>query len=368
MDLADLRAAMPALDENTYLNWGASGPSPRRVVEAVESTLERHEYESPSGEGMYPAAFSVFDETRERVAGLIGADTEEIALTQSTTDAINRVATAFDWAAGDEVVITDLEHSAGRLPWRRLERDVGIEVSVLTTGDGVIDIQAFADATADADLVCFSAVDWLYGRRHPVSDLVDVAHETDTVALVDAVQVPGQLPLDVAEWGADVVAAAGHKWVLGPWGAGFLYVDRDLAETLSPTAVGYRSVTDPNADSFEYAPGARRFELATTSPAPYAGLAEAIAILEEIGIDRVEARIESLVAELKAGIDDERLLSPPSFHSGLVTVHADDPDATVDRLAEAGVQIRSLPAPNTVRVSVHAINSSADVSAVLEHL
>ncbi|MFB6070758.1 MAG: aminotransferase class V-fold PLP-dependent enzyme [Halanaeroarchaeum sp.] len=368
MDLADLRADVPALDDDVYCNWGASGPSPRRVVEAMEGTLEYHEYESAGSEGMYPYAFSVVDDARESVASLLGTDPDAVALTQSTTDAINRVATAIDWSPGDEVVVTDLEHSAGRLPWRRLERDVGIEVTVLETDDGVVDLDEFATAVADARLACFSAVDWLYGRRHSVEEMVDVAREADTLTLVDAVQVPGQLPIDVEAWGADVVAGAGHKWLLGPWGAGFLYVRPTLIDRFHPAAVGYRSVEDPNDADIDYAKGSRRFEIGTTSPAPYAGLVAAIETVRSVGMDAVTSRIRALTARFKDGIDDDRLLSPRAFHSGLVSVRAEDPAATVDTLAESGVQIRALPRDETVRVSLHAINTPEDVEAVLAGL
>lgn len=366
MDVMDLRADIPALDDGTYCNWGASGPSPRRVVEGVQSTITYHEYESPNNEGMYPAAFDVYDEARETIASFIGASSNEIALTQSTTDAINRVATAMSWSADDEVVITDIEHSAGRLPWQRLERKVGISVTVLETERGHIDIEEFERAVSDATLVCFSAVDWLYGRRHPVSDLVAVAKEAGALTLVDAVQVPGQMPMDVGDWGADVVAAAGHKWLLGPWGAGFLYVDDAVAGTLEPSSVGYRSVEDPNAASYTLKSGTQRFEIATTSPAPYAGIDEAIDVVTEIGVETIEDRIRGLTEYLKDGVSDDRLRSPADFHSGLVSVESSNPEEMVEELADAGVQIRSLPAPETVRISLHAVNTYADVDAVLD--
>lgn len=86
---------------------------------------------------------------------------------------------------------------------------------VVETDQGRIDRDAYLAAVADAELVCFSAVTWTHGTRLPVADLVDIAHDAGALALVDAVQVPGQLPMDVREWGADVVAAAGQKWLLG---------------------------------------------------------------------------------------------------------------------------------------------------------
>jgi selenocysteine lyase/cysteine desulfurase len=363
----ELRRSVPGLADGVYMNFGAHGPSPRPVVEAAEEFLEYHEYRVPTTEDPYGVAFQKYDRTRERLAAFLGAEPEEVALTESTTAGINAIATALDWEPGDVVVRTDLEHPAGVLPWQRLERE-GVEVRELSTTAGRVDESEFAAAVEDAKLVCFSALTWTHGTRLPVSDLVSVAQETGTFTLVDAVQVPGQMPLDVTEWGADAVAAAGHKWLLGPWGGGFLYVDRTVAESLAPHTVGYRGVETPNADEFEYAPGARRFEVGSASPAPHAALRTAVDLVDDVGVERIQERIAGLAGRLAAGVPDERLLSPADPESGLVSVAVDDPAATVERLADEGIVVRSLPDPRAVRASVHAVNTEAEVDQLLEAL
>ncbi|WP_255190916.1 aminotransferase class V-fold PLP-dependent enzyme [Natronobeatus ordinarius] len=368
MQPTDLRAAIPALEHGVYFNTGASGPSPRPVVEAIESALEHHEYEAPANEGMYTSAFDTYDSTRATVADFVGASPDEIALTASTTDGINRVAGAIDWNEGDVIVRTDLEHSAGILPWRRLERESGVEVRVLETEAGYLDLEDVKAVAADADLFCVSSLTWSHGTRLPIGDLVEIAHDAGARVLVDAVQEPGQTALDVGEWGADFVAAAGHKWLLGPFGAGFLYVREGVERDLVPSAIGYRSVEDPNAPDYEYAAGARRFEVGTASPAPYAGLEAAIDVIESVGLETIERRIETLTDRLKAGVPEERLLSPRDFESGLVTIDVDEPETTVGRLSDAGITVRSLPYPDAIRASVHAFNTAADVDALLEAL
>ncbi|ELZ39794.1 aminotransferase class V-fold PLP-dependent enzyme [Halorubrum tebenquichense] len=363
----ELRADTPALHEDVYLNFGAHGPSPRYVVEAADEFVRSHEYETSTRNDPYELAFDTYDRVRERVAAFVGADADEIALTESTTAGVNAVATAVDWEPGDTVVRTDLEHPAGTLPWQRLEQE-GVEVRVVETEDGRVDRDAFAEAVADARLACFSAVTWTHGTRLPVADLVDIAHEAGAFALVDAVQVPGQLPLDVGEWGADAVAAAGHKWLLGLWGGGFLYVDRTAADSLRPATVGYRSVETPTADPYEFAAGARRFEVGSANPAPHVALAEAIEAIDEVGVDRIAARSQELAGRVADGIPDDRLLSPAAPESGLVTVDVDDPGETVDRLASEGIVVRALPTPNAVRASVHAVNTRAETERLLDAL
>jgi selenocysteine lyase/cysteine desulfurase len=367
MNPTELRADVPALQEGIYLNYGAHGPSPRYVVEAAEAFLRSHEYEVPVEDDPYGTAFRTFDRTRERVADFVGAEPDEIALTESTTAGINAVAGAIEWEPGDVVVRTDLEHPAGILPWQRLEQE-GIEVRVVETERGRVDETAFAEALEDAKLACFSAVTWTHGTRLPVADLVEIAREAGALSLVDAVQVPGQLPMDVTDWGADIVAAAGHKWLLGLWGGGFLYVDREVAESLAPRTVGYRSVETPTADPHEFAAGARRFEVGSANPAPHVALGEAIDVIDEIGVETVEKRIQRLAGRFAESVPNEHLLSPAAPESGLVTVDVEDPAATVERLAEAGIVVRALPEPAAVRASIHAVNTASEIDRLVDAL
>jgi len=365
----DLRADIPALDDVIYLNTGSSGPSPRRVVEAAQSAFAYHAYEAPTDEGTYPAMFQALDDTRRAVADHVGATPEDVALTQSTTDGIARVAAAIEWEPGDVVVRTDQEHAAGILPWEHLRERSGVEIRVVEVRDGRIDPDEFAEAVADARLAVFSSLCWTTGARLPVAELTEIAHASGARVLVDAVQSVGQHPVDVEAWNADAVAAAGHKWLLAPTGTGFLHVDPEFARSLHPAQFGYRSLADLDEGTHEYElhPDARRFEVATVSPAPYAGLREALAVVEELGYDTVTDRVERLTDRLKAGLGD-RLVSGREYESGLVAFEADDPIATAKRLVDEGIRVRDIPPSGTVRASVHAFNSAEDIDALLDAL
>jgi len=360
----DLHAAIPATDDAVYLNTGASGPSPERVTAATKDAVDDHDG-SHAASDPYEFAFDAYEETRETVAGFVGAAPSEIALTNSTADGIGRVAAAMDWEPGDAVVRTDLEHPAGVLPWRHLAETRGIEPRTVACEGGRLPMDRVKEATRDAKLFVFSAISWNYGTRLPVAEAVEIAHDNGARVLVDAVQVPGQVPVDYGEWDADFVAAAGHKWLLGPWGAGFLYANDDTPE-IDPASLSYRGVAEAGDDGYELHPGAKRFEVGTVSPAPYAGLREAIDVMNSVGVDAVRDRIERLTDRLKAGIDDERLLSPREFESGLVTLADDDPEATVERLRDRGIVVRSIPDPASLRVSLHAFNDAGDVDAFLD--
>ncbi|WP_255198184.1 aminotransferase class V-fold PLP-dependent enzyme [Halorarius litoreus] len=364
MNTATLRTDIPALERATYLNTGASGPAPQRVLDAAAAAQRRHEVDAHRG-NPYPHAWDAYDATREPVARLLGASPEEIALTGSTGDGISRVVNAIDWNEGDVVVRTDLEHPAGILPFERL-REEGVEVREVPAPDGHLDVEAYQDAVADARFVCLSSLSWLHGTRLDVERAVDVAHDAGAFVLVDAVQSVGHHPVDVKQWGADAVAAAGHKWLLGVWGAGFLYVDEAVVDDLRPRHLGYRSVPK-GSEGLEYKPGAARFEVGTQSLAPYAALREAIAIHEELGADTVTAHIDGLARRLGDALGD-RLVSPREPESGLVTFRVDDPETTVERLEARDIYVRTLPSSGVVRASVHVFNTADDVDALLDAL
>jgi selenocysteine lyase/cysteine desulfurase len=362
----DLRAEMPAVADDVYLNTGASGPAPRRVVEATTAAVEHHEYAAPVEEGAYPYAFDVFEDARVAFAEFLGAEADEIALTHSTADGIARAAAGLKWSAGDVVVHTDLEHAAGLLPWWFLERR-GVERRVLETSEGRLDLGALSDAVADARLLCLNSITWTHGTRLPVREIVEIAHEADCRVLVDAVQSPGQTPVDLSAWDADIAVGASHKWLLGPWGAGWLYLNDDRTGDVEPPTASYRSVEEPSAAKPRLKQSAARFEIGTTSPAPYIGAVEAMAMVNDLGMNQITGRIERLTDRLKTGLGD-RLRSPRRYESGLVTFNAPDgeePEAFVERAREAGVVVRSLPVPEACRASVHAFNDADDIDALL---
>jgi selenocysteine lyase/cysteine desulfurase len=368
MDPDALRREIPATEDVAYFNTGASGPSTRRAVDAVSEFQAYHEFEAPGGEGFYEAGYGAFEEARETVAAFIGADPEAVTLTESTTHGINLIASSIDWEPGDTVVHTGVEHPSGRLPWKRLLDTHGIEIEVVEGDRGRFDPEEFAVAMTDARVVCLSAVSWNYGTRLPVREVAEIAAETDTLVLVDAVQAPGQFPIDVGEWGADVVVASGHKWLLGPWGTGFLWLSEDARQALRPTWIGPRGVKDVDAEWYAYKNGAAMFELTTTPVAVYRGLEAAVETIEAVGIGTVRDRIEHLTDRLRARVDDDRLLSPRAYESGLVSIDAADPEGAVDRLRESGIVVRSIPEPSCVRASVHAFNTETEVDRLAAEL
>ncbi|MDY6817209.1 MAG: aminotransferase class V-fold PLP-dependent enzyme, partial [Halobacteriales archaeon] len=266
------------------------------------------------------------------------------------------------------VVRTDVEHPAGTLPWDRLADLRGIDVRVVENDHGYFDLDDFKTAVEDATLVCVSSIAWNYGTRLPIEEITEIAHDAGALVLCDGVQTPGQMPVDVKEWGVDFYTGAGHKWLLGPWGAGFLYVSEDVLPEVRPKRIGSSSVIDSSADEYAFKEDASRLEVSTKSVASYGGLAEAIEMMLELGLDTVEDRIAELTDYLKAEIGEERLNSPMDYHSGLVSFNVDEPDDFVEELKADNIVIRTIPYPKCVRASVHAFNTIEDIDALVTHL
>ena len=358
MEPEELRDAIHIASDVSYLNTGASGPSPRPVREAMRETRGAHT--EAHADDPYGHESTVADEARKAVASLLNTSPERIALTSNTTDGINVVADCFDWSDEDVVVTTELEHPAGVLPWQRLSDVHGVEVRTVPDDRKSLDRDAYKDAVRGATLVCFSSTSW-YGASVPVSELVGIAHDAGASVVVDAAQSVGAEPVDVAEWGAEYVAAPAHKWLLGPWGAGFLYASED-APSDGQTRVGYKGAVSPN-DSARLRDDARRFEVSTSSPAVLAGTRAAVETVSSVGLDTVEQRTACLTDRLEQLLGDRHA----STGGGLVRFTDPTPDDTVARLKDEGVVVRALP-DGDLRASVHVFNTAEDIDRLAETL
>jgi len=356
----ELRDKIPLLDDHAYLNTGASGPSPTRVRTAMEETRDAHA--EAHADDPYGNETEVADDAREAFASLLNMPPDRVALTSNTTDGINAVADCLDWRSDDVIVTTELEHPAGVLPWERISKVHGADVRVVPTeNNGTrLDRDAYERAVEDATLVCLSSVSW-YGVSLPVEELVAEAHEAGAAVVVDAAQSVGAEDVDVRDWRAEYVAAPAHKWLLGPWGVGFLYVAED-APADAQTRVGYKGAVEPN-ESATLRGDARKFEVSTASPALLAGARAAVETLEAVGLRNTEEHVGRLIQRLEEGLEDRHI----STGGGLVCFSDPSPEETVERLKREGVVIRSLP-KGDLRASLHVFNTREDIERLLEAL
>ncbi len=338
----DLRSQFPVLERLAYLNAGTNGPVPRRAIEAAEASLRRQAEEGRSGMAFFEEMTRRGDELRGRAAALLGAGQGEVALTGSTTDGVNAALNALDLEPGDELLTSDEEHP-GVLAPLGAARARGMTVRQAPFAE-------LPDAVGpDTRAVVCSHVSWITGK---VVDAPALA-ASGALVLLDGAQGLGAVPVDVKALGCDFYAASGQKWLCGPNGIGYLYARADRVGDLRAPWPGWQVLEDPHdpLDSPLH-PDARR--LGTCFPAHHQveWAHAALDVLEEPGIERVQARAAELAAGLVARLSERGVEVAPRGPSTLVSFAVDDQSATLERVLAAGFVLRDLPGTSYLRASV----------------
>jgi len=354
-DPTAFRAQFPVLERLAYLNAGTEGPVPARAAEAARRRLDAEVTGGRCGRPYFEALIGLAGRLRAGYARVLGAGEDEVALTGSTTDGVNTVLSGLDLQPGDEIVTSDEEHPGLLAPLGRARRRCGVEVRV-------VPFEEIAGAVSERTrLIACSHVSWIGGR------VLDVAavRATGVPVLLDAAQAVGAVPVDVKAMGVDYYAGSGQKWLCGPEGSGCLYVRRERLDELLIPWPGYSSVANPEqALEFEPAEGARRFDHGFPVGLRTAWAVASLEILEEAGWAWVHERAASLAARLAERLSEQGLSVSPRGPSTLVSWSAADPPAEVERLADEGVVVRSIPGAGLIRASVGAWSSEEEVESL----
>jgi selenocysteine lyase/cysteine desulfurase len=320
------------------------------------------------------------DEATQRIrraaAHLISAHQDEIAFTHSISHGLNIVAAGLDWRPGDNLICAETEFVANVYPWTNLQAR-GVKVRFAPARENRIlvdDVAALIDHRTQ--LVAISFVEFSTGYRNDLDSLATLCRDRGVYLCIDSIQGLGALRFSVRNTPVDFVAAHAAKWMLGPIGAGFLYMRRELIEHLSPTMAGWRSVVHRD-DYLRYdsplRESAERFEPGSLNIAGLLGMEAAIELLLTVGLPDIEARILSLTDRLIAGLEARQyIITSPIAHygerSGIVCFQhpSTDTAAVLSRLEEAGV-IVSLRG-GAIRVSPHFYNTEGDIEHLLASL
>lgn len=286
-----------------YLDGANQGPMGRRAIAAVERALDWKRDPSQIDDATY---FALPDRIRGAASELFGCRPQDIAVATGASHGISLVACGLDWGAGDRVVIPSGEFPANNLPWQGL-RTLGVEVEVVEPGDVLTAI------CARTRVVSVGHVNFASGRRLDLDAIGAACEHHGALFLVDASQSAGAVSLDVSRCKASVVAIAGYKWLMSPYGTGVTYVHPAWVERLRLPTVNWATIL--GADDFNrladlelrYRPGAIRFDVPETAAFIHgAAMAESLELLVEIGIDSITAHATALIDRLVAGL-------PPSF-------------------------------------------------------
>lgn len=383
--MKDVRARFPGVRNQVYLNVAVRGLIPDTVMEAASRHLDGR----LRGSDDKAAYQDSVERARGLLAGIIGAEADEVAITKNVSEALNLFASSLPWQAGDNVVLCpDLEHPNNVFLWYNLRKLRGIEVRAVEPDGGRVPAERLA-AVMDqrTRLVTVPHVTFSPGFITDVRAVADAAHSHGALVLVDAAQSVGALRCRVDELGIDALAVATQKCLMSLYGFGYLYVRREIAESLTPAHVA-RYGMDLGTDAGEtarsegdlpYASGARRFDLGNYN---YLGARAAEAALEfitEVGIDAIEAHVRGLAARLVSGLLELGLPvaggAPGDHLAHIVAVgesggghhdSADDPalNALYEHLTahEVRLSIRR----GVLRMSLGMYNNEADVDRVIE--
>src|SRR5271165_735717 len=274
-----------------YLDHAAVAPLPRRSGAVLRAwSLEQEE----NGVVNWPAWAAKIEAIRDCIASLLSADRDEIALVNSTTQGIGLIAEGFPWRDGDSVVIPAEEYPSNIYPWMNLASR-GVSVRLVPSRAGRIWPEDLIEAMDQTTRVlAISHVEFASGFRNDLDRLAELCRPRGVALFVDAIQGLGPLTIDVRQTPIDFLAADGHKWLLGPEGAGLLYVRRDWIERLRPLGVGWHSVVgsfnSPEVE-FRLKPSAERWEGGSFNMPGLQALGASVRLLLEIGPEAVSARI-----------------------------------------------------------------------------
>ncbi|HXE57726.1 MAG TPA: aminotransferase class V-fold PLP-dependent enzyme [Gemmatimonadales bacterium] len=373
--LAELRAReFPWTAETIYLNNASTGPIPERTRRALEVFNAKRA--SPH---LLPDRylFAILERSRRLVARLLGAAPDEIALATNTGHGLNLAAASLPVAPGEIVLVSDREFPANVYPWMRLRRR-GVRFELVpTTAEGWPDEARLLERLADprVRVLAVSLVQFSTGYRVDLARLSRATREAGVYLVVDAIQAVGQLPLDLGATPVDILACGAQKWLLSPWGSGFVYVRRALIERLEPAVTGWMAFegTDDFSRLTRYDAtlrrDARRFETITLPFQDFEGMNHSLELLLSVGIEAIEAHLRALRQPVLrwAECRGVRVVSPTDCHgSGILAVAPASAPRCHAALAEAGV-VTSLR-EGAIRLSPHLYNTPEELERVVEIL
>lgn len=367
----------PMADGRVFLDHAAVAPISEPAAEALRQYAEQASKAGYLGQDWYRRV----KEIRKAIATMIGAESySTIAFVPNTSTGLATAAEGLTVAEGDEVIITGVEYPANRYPWENLKRKGVKLIEISQREDGRIPPEdVIAKITSRTRVVSLSLVQYATGYAMDVKPIADAVHAVGGYLCLDAIQAVGVMPVDVQALGADFLAADGHKWLLGPEGAGFLYVRESLAEALRPPVVGWLSMvnaTNYGDYQFEFWPDARRFEPGTWNIPGILALGASVEWLNQLGIDKVWAKVERLTAMAEAGLCELgcSIVSPrgDGERSGIVCF-TPPPEVGVEPHDLRRIQAELLKRGFVVavregrlRVSPHVLNSVEQVVAFLD--
>ena len=381
---SQVRDLFPGASGQVYLDVSARGLMP----EPVSAAVDRHIHTRMHYGGDKDELRAEVERARHAFADLVNSSVNEIAITKNVSEGLNLFAASLPWEAGDNVLVCpELEHPINFYLLFNLARSKGSEVRTIPADEGRMPVGAMGDALDERTrVVTMPSISFAPGFLTDVKSLALAAKQVGALTLVDAAQSIGAIDTDVRDLGIDALAVATQKCLFSLYGFGFLYVRREVAESLVPIHVARYGIDLGDAhetafteDELKYQPGALRFDLGNYNYLGATAAATALDLLAGWGMKNVEAHVCGLASELATGLLELGLPvaggSPGSHLAHIVSVgesgggrhySADDPamNSLYDHLVAAGIKlsIRS----GVLRLSIGVYNQSVDIEHVIK--
>jgi cysteine desulfurase / selenocysteine lyase len=400
-DVDKIRADFPILSRRladdrplVYLDSANTSQKPRQVLDVLAEHYSQHNANVARAVHQLGAeATEAYEGARTKIGQFIGAPSrDEVVFTKNSSEALNLVANSLAWGRGryhvgegDEVLITEMEHHSNIVPWQLLTERTGATLRWFgLTDDGRLDLTNIDELiTERTKVVSLVWVSNMLGTVNPVGEIARRAHEVGALVVVDASQAVPQMPVDVVELGADLVAFTGHKMV-GPTGIGVLWGRREVLEDLPPFLGGGEMIETVSMERSTFAPPPGKFEAGTPPIAQAIGLGAAVDYLTSIGMHNVAAHERAVTAytlERLTAVDGLTVLGPTDVvdRGGAVSfeidgIHPHDVSQVLDSL---GIAVRAghhcaKPAhkrfgvQSSTRASGYLYTTQAEVDALVE--
>jgi cysteine desulfurase/selenocysteine lyase len=395
-DIARVRGDFPALAQRmrgrplVYLDSAATSLKPEPVIDAVIRTYVRDCSNVHRGiHQLSERTTTAYEDGREKVRRLVNArEASEIVFTRGTTEAINLVASSFGPTvvhAGDEILLTGLEHHSNIVPWQLLAERVGAKLAVVpTTDDGDVPLRDFADKMSRRTrMVAVAHVSNALGTVLPVAEITRIAHDHGVPVLIDGAQAAPHVPVDVQAIGCDFYTFSGHK-TYGPTGVGVLYGRSALLERMPPYQGGGDMIRSVSFERTTYNAVPYKFEAGTPAIAEVIGLGAAIDYLDRVGFESIARHEADLLAygtQLLERVPGLRLVGTAPHKVAILSfvlegIHAHDVGTALD---VEGIAVRTghhcaqpvldrFGLPATVRASLGLYNKGEDLAVLAEAL
>lgn len=395
MNAKEIKQLFPILNQEVngnplvYLDSAATSQKPLKVIEAIDDYYRR--YNSNVHRGVHTLgtlATDGYEGAREKVRRFINAGSmEEIIFTRGTTTALNLVAASFgrdNLTAGDEIVISMMEHHSNIIPWQQVAKQTGATLKYFPLQpDGTIDLaDAEKTITNKTKIVSVMHVSNVLGTINPIKEIAEIAHRNGAIMVVDGAQSTPHMKIDVKDLDCDFFAFSAHKMV-GPTGIGALYGKKALLENMEPIEFGGEMIDFVGLQDSTWKELPWKFEGGTPIIAGAIGLGAAIDFLEEVGLDEIakhEHELASYAIERLSEIDGMSIFGP-KHRAGVVTFNLDDvhPHDVATVLDAEGIAVRAghhcaqplmkwLEVTATARASFYLYNTKEDVDALYKGL